>query len=313
MSVVRFLDMGSVGDEELKIVLIAARYQGKWVFCRHKDRATWEIPGGHIEPSETPEEAALRELYEETGAKAAVLTRVRPYAVSRPGMIFYAEIQTLEALPKHFEMAEICLSERLMDHLTYPAIHEPVYKHVQAWMNLQSKADEIWDVYDENRHLTGRTHRRGDYMSAGDYHLVVEIWLQRSDGKVLLTKRSPNKGYPGLWEMTGGSAVAGDDSLKAALREVQEETGLTLHAENGRVIHRFSRNDAHKDVWLFLEEFSLDDVVLQEGETCDKCAATVDEIRTLCASGAFVPVHYWDVLMAELERINEPCKNADKE
>ena len=37
-----------------------------WIMVMHRDRG-WEFPGGWIEPGERSEEAALRELYEETG------------------------------------------------------------------------------------------------------------------------------------------------------------------------------------------------------------------------------------------------------
>ena len=57
-----------VDDDKLKFVVIVSRYQNKWIFCKHKQRDTYEIPGGHREAGETILEAAKRELYEETGA-----------------------------------------------------------------------------------------------------------------------------------------------------------------------------------------------------------------------------------------------------
>ena len=55
-------------DIEMSIVIIASRYRDKWIFVKHKERSTYEIPAGHIEPGEDPSFTARRELYEETGA-----------------------------------------------------------------------------------------------------------------------------------------------------------------------------------------------------------------------------------------------------
>lgn len=57
-----------VDDALLKFAVILSRTQGKWVFCKHRERTTYEIPGGHREPGETIRETAERELREETGA-----------------------------------------------------------------------------------------------------------------------------------------------------------------------------------------------------------------------------------------------------
>ena len=63
---VRFYE--NADNDLLKFSVIVSRHNNKWVFCKHRERNTYEVPGGHIEPGETPSEAARRELKEETGA-----------------------------------------------------------------------------------------------------------------------------------------------------------------------------------------------------------------------------------------------------
>jgi 8-oxo-dGTP pyrophosphatase MutT (NUDIX family) len=40
-----------------------------------RSRGQWVLPKGHVEPGETPEEAAVREVEEEAGVRAEVIAR----------------------------------------------------------------------------------------------------------------------------------------------------------------------------------------------------------------------------------------------
>lgn len=110
-------------------VIIAIK-DGKWVLCRHKDRKSWEFPGGHREPGECMEDTARRELYEETGAVQYTLHPVCAYSCLRQGerasfgMLYYAEVKESGSLPA-FEIAEVKLYDKFpteREFWTYPDI-----------------------------------------------------------------------------------------------------------------------------------------------------------------------------------------------
>ncbi|WP_346918960.1 NUDIX domain-containing protein [Lacrimispora sp.] len=123
-------------DEKLKFAVIISKSQGKWVFCRHKDRNTYELPGGHREAFEDIAETARRELKEETGAVEYDLTPLCVYSVFGDtrdgeclkeesfGMLYFAEIYSFEE-ELHHEIEEMILIDQLPEHWTYPHI-QPV-------------------------------------------------------------------------------------------------------------------------------------------------------------------------------------------
>jgi len=41
-----------INDKDLKYAVIMARYNNKWIFCKHRERETHEIPGGYREYNE---------------------------------------------------------------------------------------------------------------------------------------------------------------------------------------------------------------------------------------------------------------------
>ena len=101
---------------------------------------------------------------------------------------------------------------------------------------------ELWDIYDSDRNPTGRVEPRGSLV-IGDYHLVVHIWLMNEKGEILVTQRAQNKPWGLFWETTGGSVLAGETSLQAAVREVRVGATKTIGEfvvaeELGRYIRR---------------------------------------------------------------------------
>lgn len=91
----------TIDDSLLKFAVIISKSCGKWVFCKHNERNTYEVSGGHREEGESILETAKRELHEETGAVEYEITPVCVYSVTGKnrvnetgeeifGMLYYA-------------------------------------------------------------------------------------------------------------------------------------------------------------------------------------------------------------------------------
>jgi len=123
---VHFYEEAPAGARQ-KYAVIIAKHEGKLLWCRHKDRDTWEVPGGHIEPGETAIEAAARELQEETGATDFTIAPVCWYrlhfnngGLGSISLLCAAEVHAMGEL--HSEIAEIRTFEGVPTDLTYPDI-----------------------------------------------------------------------------------------------------------------------------------------------------------------------------------------------
>ncbi len=136
---VKFYD--SIEDSLLKFAVIIAKTDGKWVLCKHRERETYEVPGGHREEKETIAETAERELREETGAVEFSITPICVYSVKGKtkinkneddisyGMLYYAEIATFEEI--HSEIEKILITDDLEVEWTYPLIQPKLIKEAK--------------------------------------------------------------------------------------------------------------------------------------------------------------------------------------
>lgn len=139
MTEIKFYD--KVEDSLLKFAVIISKSNGKWVFCKHRERDTFEVPGGHRENCESILETAKRELYEETGAVQFEIKPICVYSVTAPdnfegvetfGMLYYAEIFEIE-LELHSEIEKIFIFDKLPENWTYPLIQPKlIQKYLQT-------------------------------------------------------------------------------------------------------------------------------------------------------------------------------------
>ncbi len=156
---------------------------------------------------------------------------------------------------------------------------------------------ELWDVYDKDRIPTGRTMVRGSEFMPGDYHLVVHVCIFNSKGEMLIQQRQPFKeGWPDRWDFTvGGSAVTGDSSQTAAMREVAEEIGLSINLMDKRPNYTVNFQYGFDDFYLVNMDVDIDKLKLQYEEVKQVKWATRETILKMIESKEFIP--YFDSMV----------------
>ena len=131
----------TIDDNLIKFAVIISKSNGKWVFCKHRERDTYEIPGGRREHGETIDITAKRELQEETGAKEIMISPICVYSVTGKnrvnetgeetyGMLFFADIKEFDD-ELHSEIEEIVLFDELPSEWTYPSIQPLLIEEYQ--------------------------------------------------------------------------------------------------------------------------------------------------------------------------------------
>ena len=144
---------------------------------------------------------------------------------------------------------------------------------------------EFNDVYDENRNLTGKVHKRGTPWQPGEYGLVVCVWVYDGRGHLLLTRRAKGKSFAGTWENSGGAAKAGETSLQAVARELFEETGIQAEEEEFELLDTDKERNIFYDHYCLKRRIPLKDIVLQPGETDDVMWASFGKIHWMIRTG----------------------------
>lgn len=145
--------------------------------------------------------------------------------------------------------------------------------------------EEFNDIYDKDRNLTGRVHRRGSPWLPGEFGVVVCVWVYDGQGHLLLTRRAKGKSFAGTWENSGGAVKTGETSRQAVARELFEETGIRVEPEEFEYLDTDCDRNMFYDHYCVKRKVSLKEIVLLPGETDGCMWASFGKVRWMIRTG----------------------------
>lgn len=156
---------------------------------------------------------------------------------------------------------------------------------------------EYYDILDVLRRRTGKKRPRGERMQENEYRDGAEIWVFHTDGRLMVTRRHPEKdAHPGKWECTGGLVRSGDSTFETILRETEEEIGIAFDPHEIRKIATRLNGQEYLDIFTAVTDRPIESLRLQPEEVVDARYVTWDELRAMRDSGEFLP-HIYERIM----------------
>lgn len=138
------------------------------------------------------------------------------------------------------------------------------------------------DLYSKNKEKLGKTFvRKQDKLLEDEYYLLEQAWILNSENKILLTRRSLNKSYGGMWEATTGHVKSGETDLEGIQREVYEELGLNIEKNEFKFIKSHIRNQTILDVWVVRKNINLEDLKLKDDEVIGAKFVSISEFKEM--------------------------------
>ena len=156
---------------------------------------------------------------------------------------------------------------------------------------------EYWDLYNKDRIKLNKKHLRGKKINPGEFYIIVSGWIINDENKILLTQRHPKKSFPLTWEGCKGALITGEDSITGILREIEEEIGIRLKINCGKIVHTEIENDYNiiRDIYIFRENLNIMDIKLQETETVNAKWVTINEFSEMIENGQMGPSAIKDI------------------
>jgi 8-oxo-dGTP diphosphatase len=148
---------------------------------------------------------------------------------------------------------------------------------------------EYWDLYDKDGSALNKTHKRGDKLSPGEYHLVVSNWIRDDQDRYLIQKRNkPLKDIHNPWSCTAGAVIQGESSIEAVQRETLEEMGLDFNRDNFKFMERMKFGCFIMDVYESIWDGRSEDIIFDPVEVEDVKWLTASEMIEMYNNKIFI-------------------------
>ncbi len=162
---------------------------------------------------------------------------------------------------------------------------------------LESQRMEQLDILDLAGNKTGEITSKDEAHAKGLWHRAIHVWFVDSKNQLLLQHRSPQKNsHPNKWDISvAGHISAGEDSITSAIRETEEEIGLTLKAEDFKLIGTIVQqsiqnngtyiNNEFDDVYLVKRDIDISTLKMQPEEVDDLRFISKEELQSWITEG----------------------------
>jgi 8-oxo-dGTP pyrophosphatase MutT (NUDIX family) len=161
---------------------------------------------------------------------------------------------------------------------------------------------ELCDIVDESGNRTGRVAPRGSALSPGEFFSVVHVWIRDEFGNYLIQQRAFDRpSDPGIWAITAGYVLAGEDSLSGAIREVEEELGIQLSPARLKRFDRHVLENRLEDIWLADIPRSSMGTPTSGPEVADWKWVSKVELEQMAGRNDFFRYSYFDDILSVME------------